>query len=81
MLAANCTGNPSTHELLRGVRDYTDVSTGQLTILQVQCMAEKVNSYGKEKNPLSAVDYKNSYHHQLMFSGRNFWMRWKLKML
>jgi phosphoglycolate phosphatase-like HAD superfamily hydrolase len=68
MLNAICAGNPPTHELVTDVRDYIDVSTGQLTILQMQWLAEKVKSVGMENNPLSAAEYKNRYLHELMFS-------------
>jgi phosphoglycolate phosphatase-like HAD superfamily hydrolase len=68
MLDAICAGDPPPHELVSEVQNYIDVSTGQLTILQMQWLAEKVKSIGIQKVPLSAAEYKKRYLHQLMFS-------------
>jgi phosphoglycolate phosphatase-like HAD superfamily hydrolase len=68
MLDAICTGNPPTPQLVNEVRDYIDVSTGNLTILQMKWLAEKVKNVGMEPKPLTAAEYKKRYLHELMFS-------------
>ena len=68
MLDAICAGNPPTPQLVTDVRDYIDVSTGNLTILQMKWLAEKVKSVGMEAKPLTAAEYKKKYLHELMVS-------------
>jgi phosphoglycolate phosphatase-like HAD superfamily hydrolase len=68
MLDAICAGKIPSVELVAEVRDYIDLSTGTLTITQMQWLAEKVNSYGIEKKPLSAAAYKKRYLDELMVS-------------
>jgi phosphoglycolate phosphatase-like HAD superfamily hydrolase len=68
MLEAICAGNPPTTQLVEEVRDYIDVSTGNLTILQMKWLAEKVKSVGMETRPLTAAEYKKRYLHELMVS-------------
>ena len=68
MLDAICAGNPPTPQLVTDVRDYIDVSTGNLTILQMKWLAEKVKSVGMETRPLTAAEYKKKYLHELMVS-------------
>jgi phosphoglycolate phosphatase-like HAD superfamily hydrolase len=68
MLDAICAGNLPTPQLVTDVRDYIDVSTGKLTILQMQWLAEKVKNVGMQTHPLSAAEYKKRYLHELMFS-------------
>jgi phosphoglycolate phosphatase-like HAD superfamily hydrolase len=70
MLEAICAGAGRTpsQEITAEVRDYIDRSTGKLTILQMQWLAEKVRSYGMENNPLSAAAYKKTYLRALMVS-------------
>ena len=58
MLDAICAGNPPMPQLVTDVRDYIDVSTGNLTILQMKWLAEKVKSVGMETRPLTAAEYK-----------------------
>lgn len=68
MVEAICVGKTPSEELLAEVRDYIDLSTGKLTIVQMQWLADKVRSFGMEKNPLSAAAYKKRYLQALMIS-------------
>lgn len=68
MVEAICAGKTPSQELVAEVRNYIDISTGKLTILQMQWLADKVRSLGVEKNPLSAADYKKRYLQALMVS-------------
>ena len=68
MLEAICAGKTPSQELIADVDNYIDLSTGKLTILQMQWLAEKVRSFGMEKNPLSAAVYKKRYLKELMVS-------------
>lgn len=68
MVEAICAGETPSNELRAEVRDYIDLSTGKLTILQMQWLTEKVHSFGMEKNPLSAAEYKKRYLQALMVS-------------
>lgn len=68
MVEAICVGKTPSEELLAEVRDYIDLSTGKLTIVQMQWLADKVHSFGMEKNPLSAAAYKKRYLQALMIS-------------
>ena len=68
MVESICAGKTPSPELVAEVRDYIDLSTGKLTILQMQWLAEKVRSFGMEENPLSAAEYKKRYLKALMVS-------------
>jgi phosphoglycolate phosphatase-like HAD superfamily hydrolase len=70
MLAAICAGAGRTpsQEIVAEVQEYIDHSTGRLTILQMQRLADKVRGYGIEKHPLSAAAYKANYLDALMGS-------------
>ena len=68
MLEAICAGETPPQELVAEVQEYIDLSTGKLTILQMRWLADKVRSYGMEKNPLSAAAYKKIYLQALMVS-------------
>ncbi len=68
MIEAICAGQTPSQELIAEVRDYIDTSTGRLTILQMQWLANRVVSFGMEKNPLSAAAYKKKYLQALMVS-------------
>ena len=68
MLEAICAGETPSQELIAEVRDYIDLSTGKLTILQMHWLADKVRSFGMEENPLSAAAYKKRYLQALMVS-------------
>jgi phosphoglycolate phosphatase-like HAD superfamily hydrolase len=68
MLESIGAGQTPTQELVAEVREYIDRSTGKLTILQMQWLADKVRSYGVAKNPLSAAEYKKIYLQALMVS-------------
>jgi phosphoglycolate phosphatase-like HAD superfamily hydrolase len=70
MLEAICAGagRAPSQAVIAEVQEYIDRSTGKLTILQMQWLADKVRSYGMEKNPLSAAAYKKIYLRALMVS-------------
>jgi phosphoglycolate phosphatase-like HAD superfamily hydrolase len=68
MLESIGAGQTPTQDLVAEVREYIDRSTGKLTILQMQWLAEKVRSYGMQQNPLSAAAYKKIYLQALMVS-------------
>jgi phosphoglycolate phosphatase-like HAD superfamily hydrolase len=68
MLEAICGGKMPSQELIAEVRNYIDLSTGKLTILQMQWLVDKVRSFGMEKHPLSAAAYKKRYLQALMVS-------------
>jgi phosphoglycolate phosphatase-like HAD superfamily hydrolase len=68
MVEAICAGKTPSQQLITEVRDYIDLSTGKLTILQMQWLADKVSSLGMVKNPLSAAAYKKRYLQKLMSS-------------
>lgn len=68
MIEVICAGKTPSPELIAEVRDYIDLSTGKLTILQMQWLANKVVSFGVEQHPLSAAAYKKRYLHALMVS-------------
>lgn len=52
------------------VTEYVDRSTGILTILQMEWLAQTVRRYGLVKQPLSAPEYKRIYLDRLMVSVR-----------
>jgi len=68
MVEAICAGKTPSQDLIAEVRDYIDLSTGKLTILQMQWLADKVHSFGAEKKLLSAAAYKKRYLQELMVS-------------
>jgi phosphoglycolate phosphatase-like HAD superfamily hydrolase len=68
MLEVICAGKTPSQELIAEVDNYIDISTGKLTILQMQWLADKVRSFGMEKNPLPAAVYKKRYLKELMVS-------------
>ena len=68
MLSAICPGIAPSQEIIQEVRDFIDLSTGKLTILQMEWLAEKVGRVGAVKNPLSAAEYKKIYLKELMVS-------------
>jgi phosphoglycolate phosphatase-like HAD superfamily hydrolase len=68
MVEAICAGKTPSQQLITEVRDYIDLSTGKLTILQMQWLADKVSSLGMVKTPLSAAAYKKRYLQKLMSS-------------
>ena len=61
-------GHPPTPEIEQLVSDYVDRSTGILTILQMEWLAETVRRQGLVSNPLSAREYKAIYLERLMGS-------------
>ncbi|MGD0005983.1 MAG: HAD family hydrolase [Anaerolineaceae bacterium] len=68
MLEAICGGKTPSEQLIAEVRNYIDLSTGKLTISQMQWLADKVRTFGMEKHPLSAAAYKKRYLQTLMVS-------------
>ena len=68
MLEVICARKTPSQDLIAEVQEYIDRSTGQLTILQMQWLADKVRSYGMQKHPLSAAAYKKIYLQALMGS-------------
>ena len=64
MLEALCGEKTPSQELIAEVRDYIDLSTGKLTILQMQWLADKVGSFGMKKVLLPPLLInKNIYKH------------------
>jgi phosphoglycolate phosphatase-like HAD superfamily hydrolase len=68
MVEAICGASASTPEIEQLVGDYVDRSTGILTILQMEWLAETVRQRGMVPNPLSAREYKAIYLERLMAS-------------
>ncbi len=68
MLESISPGQTPPPDLVSEVHEFIDRSTGKLTILQMQWLAAKVQSYGMEKRPLSAGEYKKKYLQALMLS-------------
>jgi len=68
MLEAIYPGPNPPAALVEEVREFIDRSTGKLTILQMQWLAEKVRAYGMQTSPLSAAEYKRWYLRELMRS-------------
>lgn len=62
---------PTAHpDIEEEVRAYVDRSTGILTILQMEWLAQTVRRYGLAAQPLSAQEYKRLYLDRLMVSVR-----------
>ena len=68
MLNAICVRETPSSELISEVKDFIDLSTGTLTIVQMKWLAERVRSYGAENQPLSAAEYKKIYLKALIVS-------------
>jgi len=67
-LRAICGDGPVPAEIEQEVIEYVDRSTGILTILQMEWLAEAVRRHGRVPNPLSAAEYKAIYLRELMRS-------------
>lgn len=68
MLEAICAGREPWPELVSEVRQYIDTSTGQLTIIQMEWLAEAVRRYGLAADPLTPAEYKRLYRDAIMVS-------------
>jgi phosphoglycolate phosphatase-like HAD superfamily hydrolase len=68
MVEAICGEHPATPEIEQLVADYVDRSTGILTILQMEWLAETVRRLGLAPRPLTAREYKAIYLERLMAS-------------
>lgn len=66
MVESICGETQATPEIEQEVADYVDRSTGILTILQMQWLAEAVQRFGRVPNPRSAAEYKAIYLRRLM---------------
>jgi phosphoglycolate phosphatase-like HAD superfamily hydrolase len=65
MVEMICDGGPSDPAIEREVAEYVDVSTGIVTIEQMEWLARAVRSHGRAPHPLSAADYKAIYLERL----------------
>jgi phosphoglycolate phosphatase-like HAD superfamily hydrolase len=70
MVECICGLNPALPQIEQEVRDYVDLSTGILTIRQMQWLAETVQRYGLTGEARSASEYKSLYLSRLMFHVR-----------
>jgi phosphoglycolate phosphatase-like HAD superfamily hydrolase len=66
MVQAICGDNPPIPAIEQEVAEYVDRSTGILTILQMEWLAEAVRRNGRVANPLTAAEYKAIYLRRLM---------------
>jgi phosphoglycolate phosphatase-like HAD superfamily hydrolase len=66
MVEMICDGQPAPPGLQAEVADYVDRSTGILTILQMQWLAEAVRRYGLARQPKTAREYKQIYNERLL---------------
>jgi len=66
MIEAICGSAPVTAEIEREVNQYVEQSTGILTILQMEWLAEAVRRHGFVAQPLTAAEYKKIYLERLM---------------
>lgn len=57
---------PVTSQMEAGVIDFVDESTGIMCIKQMRWLAETVQRYGLNPNPLTAAKYKQLYNERLM---------------
>jgi len=69
MLSAICPGIAPSQEIIQEVRDFIDLSTGKLTILQMEWLAEKGGPGWCGEKSLSAAEYKKIYLKELMVCG------------
>lgn len=66
MIESICGQASPTPEIEREVREYVEQSTGILTILQMEWLAEAVRKHGLAGPPRAAADYKAHYLERLM---------------
>lgn len=65
MVEMICNGEPSDPAIEREVAEYVDVSTGIVTIEQMEWLAEAVRRHGRARRPLRAAEYKALYLRRL----------------
>jgi phosphoglycolate phosphatase-like HAD superfamily hydrolase len=70
MLEAICPNRNAPEEIASEVRQYIDLSTGQVTMIQMRWLAEAVRRLG-QIDPLSPKEYKDRYLQVLMISVSN----------
>lgn len=70
MLEALCPHGDAPESMVHEVRRYIDVSTGQLTIVQMRWLSEAVLRWGTSTFPLTPAEYKARYLNSLMVSVR-----------
>jgi len=66
MVEMICNGSPSTQNIEDEIQEYVDYSTGTLTIVQMQWLAEAVHRYGLAKKPKTPYEYKRIYNERLL---------------
>ncbi|MCJ7737217.1 MAG: hypothetical protein MUQ10_07890, partial [Anaerolineae bacterium] len=59
-------GHPVPPDLEAEIIDYVDRSTGILTIIQMEWLADAVRRYGLAAKPKTAREYKRIYNEQLL---------------
>jgi phosphoglycolate phosphatase-like HAD superfamily hydrolase len=65
MVEMICDGGPPDPAIAREVAEYVDVSTGIVTIEQMEWLAQAVRRYGRAARPLTAPEYKATYLERL----------------
>jgi phosphoglycolate phosphatase-like HAD superfamily hydrolase len=65
MVEMICDGAPPDPDVAREVAEYVDVSTGIVTIEQMEWLAKTVRRYGRAAQPLTATEYKAIYLERL----------------
>lgn len=66
MVEMICGGHPSSPGIEAEVAEYVDLSTGILTIKQMQWLEEAVHRYGLARSPRTAREYKQIYNERLL---------------
>jgi phosphoglycolate phosphatase-like HAD superfamily hydrolase len=66
MIESICGNGPTSPAIEAEVRQYVEQSTGILTILQMEWLADAVRRHGLNGQPLSAATYKARYLERLM---------------
>jgi phosphoglycolate phosphatase-like HAD superfamily hydrolase len=68
MLKSICPEGDSLEAMVNEVRNFIDISTGQLTIVQMRWLVEAVQRWSASKTSLTAQEYKARYLDALMIS-------------
>jgi phosphoglycolate phosphatase-like HAD superfamily hydrolase len=66
MVEVICDGHPSSPEIEVEVAEYVDLSTGILTIKQMEWLEQAVHRYGLARSPRTAREYKQIYNERLL---------------
>lgn len=66
MVEMICDGGPPTSQIEKEVAEYIDISTGIVTVEQMQWLAEAVRRHGFARHPLGAAEYKAIYVRRLL---------------